>query len=418
MAQEQYLSTQEACAALSISAPTLYAYVSRGLIRSESAGGKTRARRYAQEDVQRLKDRKELRRDPTKIATLTADALHWGTPLLESAITLIDAGQLYYRGQNVVELVRTRQVEDIAGFIWLDDLEIGRASLFSAPQSKLVKLTKTARTVARITRGFTPLERFQTILPIVAADDVAAYDRRPRSIARTGAGLLQALALVATGQDSFHETIAQTLQQGWVSKEPAAATLFNTALILCADHELNVSSFTARCVASAHATAYSVVLAGLAALQGVRHGGQTGQVEALLREVDTPKQARPVISDRLRRGESIPGFGHRLYLDGDPRAKLLMAQLGKAYARSPALTLAQSVVAQMRRIMGEHPTGEHPTIDFALVVLANVLKLPPGTAIALFALGRTIGWIGHAIEQYQADRLIRPRARYVGKMPG
>ncbi len=356
-----------------------------------------------------------MRRDPTKPATLTADALHWGTPLLESAITLIDAGQLYYRGQNVVELVRTQQVEDIAEFIWLDDLEIGRASLFSTPQSKLaklVKLTETARTVTRMTRGLTPLERFQAILPVVAAGDVAAYDMRPRSIARTGARLLPALALVATRQDSFHETIALTLQQGWVSNEPAAAVLFNTALILCADHELNVSSFTARCVASAHATPYSVVLAGLAALQGVRHGGQTGQVEALLREVDSPKQAKMVISDRLRRGESIPGFGHRLYPDGDPRAKLLMAQLGKVYSRSPALSLAKSIVAQMRRI-----TGEHPTIDFALVVLANVLKLPSGTALALFALGRTIGWIGHAIEQYQTERLTRPRARYVGKMP-
>ena len=346
MPSKHYLTTKEVCAELEITAPTLYAYVSRGLIRSESAGGKTRVRRYAQEDVQRLKERKELRRDPTKLTKLTADALHWGTPLLDSAISLIDDGQLYYRGQNVVDLAKSCKVEDVAGLIWLDDLEVGGTSLFP---SEPLKLPKPVGSVARTIKNLTPLERFQVSLPILAADDVAAYDRRPPSIARTGARLLSLLILIATDQDSSQETIAQTLQNGWVPDAPCTASLFNAALILCADHELNVSSFTARCVASAHATPYSAVLAGLAALQGVRHGGQTGQVEALLREVDTPKAARSVISDRLRRGESIPGFGHRLYPYGDPRAKLLMAQLGKAYARSPALSLARSVHSRQRR---------------------------------------------------------------------
>ena len=253
MPSKHYLTTKEVCAELEITAPTLYAYVSRGLIRSESAGGKTRARRYAQEDVQRLKDRKELRRDPTKLTKLTAEALHWGTPLLDSAISLIDDGQLYYRGHNVADLAKSYDVEDVAGLIWLDDLESGQRSLF--PTSALT-LSKIVGTLVRTTQILPPLERFQAILPFIAVDDVAAYDTRPEAVARTGARLLRFLALIATEQKRTNASLAQTLQQGWVPDDLQAATLFNLALILCADHELNVSSFTARCVASAKSSPY------------------------------------------------------------------------------------------------------------------------------------------------------------------
>ena len=409
MPSTHYLTTQEVCVELGITAPTLYAYVSRGLIRSESAGGKTRARRYAKEDVQRLKERKELRRDPATLTKLTAEALHWGTTLLDSAITLIDAGNLFYRGYNVADLVKAYDVEAVVGLIWLENVEAGRNGLFSASP---LSLSKTIRAVARTAQALPPLERFQAVLPFIAQEDLRAYDIRPQAVARAGARLLQYLALVATEQERTQASLAQTLQQGWAPNDSRAVALFTLALILCADHELNVSSFTARCVASAQATLYSAVLAGLSALLGVRHGGQTGQVEAFLREVQTPKRARTVLADRLRRGEAIPGFGHRLYPEGDPRARLLLKQLGKRYAGSPALALATGVVSQAHKM-----TGEHPTIDFALVALANALQLASGSALTIFALGRTIGWTGHAIEQYKADRLIRPRAQYIGKVP-
>ena len=300
-------------------------------------------------------------------------------------------------------------MEDVAGLIWLGDIDMERGDIFQRePQT----LSKSIRLVARTAQSLAPLARLQAVLPLLAESDVAAYDKRPGAVARTGARVLKTFALVATAKEKTSLSMAQTLQQGWAADSPQSADLFKFALILCADHELNVSSFTARCVASAHATPYSAVLAGLAALQGVRHGGQTGQVEALLREVQVPKQAKARISGRLRRGESIPGFGHRLYPDGDPRATLLLKQLGKTYSKSSELALAKAVVSQAHKI-----TGEHPTIDFALVALSNVLQLPAGTALAIFALGRTIGWIGHVIEQYQTDRLIRPRARYVGRIP-
>jgi citrate synthase len=136
------------------------------------------------------------------------------------------------------------------------------------------------------------------------------------------------------------------------------------------------------------------------------------QVEPFLREVGTPRRAQTTIANRLKRGEQLPGFGHRLYPEGDPRGRALLELTTKMYPDSPATALAHAVIEQAR-----HVIGESPTIDFALAVLVSVLHLPPSAAPALFALGRTIGWIGHAIEQYQLDQLIRPRARYVGPAP-
>jgi citrate synthase len=268
------------------------------------------------------------------------------------------------------------------------------------------------RRLSELMTDLAPVERFQLILPMAATEDVAAYDLQPRAVAHTGVRILRLLTLIAVGRGKSERDLVRTLQEGWVPHNPAAASLLRAALVLCADHELNVSAFTARCVASADATPYAVVIAGLAALQGAKHGGYTDQVEAFLSEVATPERASTVITHRLKRGERVPGFGHQLYPDGDPRAKALFALTMKACPKDTAIELGKAVATQVQRTI-----GQQPTIDFALAILASALHLPPGSALALFALGRTIGWIGHAIEQYQLDQLIRPRARYVGPAP-
>lgn len=410
MAGKQYLTAQEAAEALSVSAPTLYAYVSRGLIRSEPIEGSKRARRYLREDVERLGERKELRRNP---ATAAAKALHLGMPVLDSAITLIAAGHLYYRGHDAVSLATTHSVEQVAALLWLGQLEADTVTLFGAAEQKLpARCFAMQRRLSELMRDLAPIERFQLILPMAATEDVAAYDLHPHAVAHTGARILRLLTLIAVGRGKSEHDLVRTLQDGWVPDNPAAASLLRAALVLGADHELNVSAFTARCVASANATPYAVVIAGLAALQGAKHGGYTDQVEAFLTEVATPERAVTVITHRLKRGERVPGFGHQLYPEGDPRATALLALTTKTCPKDAAIALGKAVTTHMQRTI-----GQHPTIDFALAILANALHLPPGSALALFALGRTIGWIGHAIEQYQLDQLIRPRARYSGPAP-
>jgi citrate synthase len=209
------------------------------------------------------------------------------------------------------------------------------------------------------------------------------------------------------------DSIATVLQAGWAPGRPEVAGPIGAALILAADHELNVSAFTARCVASANGSPWDVVSAGLAALKGSRHGGHTERVEALFREAGTAEGARRVLADRLRRGEPIPGCGHSLYPDGDPRGAALLAMAVEIAPGAPQVELALAMASAYRDLI-----HEHPTIDHGLVALSRALGLPDHTPLALFALGRTIGWIGHAIEQYAANKMIRPRAAYVGEMPG
>lgn len=392
-----WLTSDEASKRLGVNLPTLYAYVSRGLVRSSPAPGKTRAKRYAREDVERLRGRAEQRRDPQKAVER---ALHWGVPLLESSITLITGDHLYYRGHDVCELARTKSIEEVASLVWLGTFQSDVAA------------TDLHVVAGGRAEGLPFITRAQSMLPLVAARDPLALDLRPRSVAQTGWRILNLLASVAVASSDLAGTIDETLRRHWAGRVPHSAELIRAALIVCADHELNVSSFTARCVASAGANPYSVVVAGLAAIEGPKHGGMTARVETMFNELRRARDLKRAIADRLRRGEPLFGFGHPLYEDGDPRAKLIFEMLQKRYAKSAEVKVALAIVRAAVEIR-----GEQPTIDFALVALAQALRLPSGAAITLFALGRTIGWIGHAIEQYSRDEIIRPRAKYVGEMP-
>jgi citrate synthase len=154
------------------------------------------------------------------------------------------------------------------------------------------------------------------------------------------------------------------------------------------------------------------VLAGLAALEGSKHGGISARIESMLASLRRVRSLQTGVIDRLRRGERVDGFGHALYRAGDPRATELLRQMRERYSRSAELAFVMEAAAA-----GTSATREHPNVDFALAALARVLRLPDGSALTIFALGRTIGWIGHAIEQYETAQLIRPRAKYVGPPP-
>jgi citrate synthase len=150
----------------------------------------------------------------------------------------------------------------------------------------------------------------------------------------------------------------------------------------------------------------------LAAIQGIRHGGMVARVEALLREIPSPAMTERLLADRLKRGEALPGFGHQLYPQGDPRARLLLDRIAALDPNSETIALARSIEASAYALI-----QEKPTIDFALAMLARALHLPENSGATLFALGRTAGWIAHAREQYRLEELIRPRAKYNGPVP-
>lgn len=390
----EWIDGKTATRLLGVSRATLYAYVSRGHVRSEPVPGKPRERRYAREDLERLRLRAEERRNPEKAA---AHALRWGVPILESAITLIAGGALYYRGHDARVLARERSLEEVASLIWTGTFD---ADIFDTPLHVVAGTASTA--------DLPFISRAQSILPLVSVRDPLAFDLRPHAVAQTGWRIVNLLVSVAAQSKELEETVEDTLAKAWAPQSKVAPKILRAALIASADHELNVSAFTARCVASAASNPYAVVLAGLAALEGTKHGGATERVAALWDELRRARDVRKTLSERLRRGESVDGFGHPLYPDGDPRATLLLDLLPK----SKELTFARTFTAA-----AEAALGEAPTLDFGLVAVERVLALPRGSALALFAIGRTIGWIAHAIEQYSQNAMIRPRAKYVGEKP-
>ena len=404
-----WLDADEAVQTLGVSRATLYAYVSRGRIRSEAAPGGDRRRRYARDDIERLLARSRERRNPEKAAE---QALHWGLPILESAITLIADERIYYRGHDAGVLARERSVADVAALLWTgaaDGSALGPPTAMdggSAVNAGSNLRPPRAAATPRLREGMPFIAAAQSALALASADDPLAYDLRPHTVAQTGWRIVWLLTRLAAGGGRAGETVDATLAYAW--EAPRAADLIRAALIACADHELNVSTFTARCVASAGASPYNVAIAGLAALGGTKHGGATARVDASWDTLRQMGSLRAAFAERLRRGEVIEGFGHPLYRGGDPRASLVLAMLPKG----KTTTFAREVAAAAKAVI-----GEAPTVDFALVALARALGLPNGSALTLFAIGRTIGWIGHAIEQYEANAIIRPRAKYVGATP-
>ncbi len=401
MNSRRYMTSTEAASALNVSPSTLYAYVSRGMIRSEESGEGRRKRLYRSEDIERLKARKRARRNP---GWAVKRALHTGDPILESAITLITDERLFYRGRDATILAANESFERVAALIWTNDKRFSFPIFSNTYQrdyrESWLKLKK-----------LKPVERFQTLLPLAEADDLAALDLRRDTVAATGMRILWFMTGVATGEDPMGG-IAQALRRAWAPEIDGAAELINTTLVLFADHELNVSTFTVRCAASAGTTPYSAVCAGLAALRGYKHGAASERVEALFQEAESIGSVERAIANRLRIGEKIPGFGHAVYRDVDPRASLLLRKLEDRFPGSKDLLLAREIIEQAHRLV-----PDRYNIDLALTALVRVLNMPEGSAMALFALGRTAGWIGHAIEQYERDQLIRPRARYTGLRP-
>ncbi len=395
-----FLSAKEAAAELSISLPTLYAYVSRGFIRSE-AGGEARMRRYRADDVRALKSR---RAPPSETAGMNEKALDWGVPVLESAITAIDDMGMIYRGVPALALAESASFESVATLLW----EAEGDPFAAAPPT----VSQDIADVMRKMQSAPAVDRAMVMLTMANGLDAAAFNRSKEGRLATAARIVRLTTAAIVGAPVSGAPVHRQIIDAWApsligAKKEAAADLLRRALVLLADHELNASTFTVRVAASTGVNLYDAVIAGLCAVKGPRHGG-VGISAARL--VDALAEGDPVsvVRERLEMGERLPGFGHQLYrLAGDPRAKSLLASLTSAPTR-----LLKDAPAAV-----EAATGQLPNIDYALAVMCRTLGLPPGSELTLFALGRTAGWIAHAIEQYEQGGLIRPRARYVGPAP-
>jgi citrate synthase len=394
---ELYLSAREASAELAISPATLYAYVSRGLIRSEPSPD-SRSHRYRAEDIRGLKERRTPTVEPHGFKSFDPEL-----PVMDSAIATITEQGAIYRGVNCVDLAEKDTLEHAATLLW-DVTGVDPFAPDNCPH-----LSDEMRAIAEAARRAAPIDRAIAVLALAAGADPGAFTRAPEGRAMVGARILRLLVATMLNTAPSAEPLHLQIARAWAPDHKHAPDLIRRALVLLADHELNASTFTVRCAASTGLNLYDSIIAGLVALKGPMHGG-AGVLASRLVKTLIDQDPEPVIRERVALGERFAGFGHGVYKRGDPRAMSLLNALTRAGA---ARTFTKEVPDRIAEA-----TGEFVNIDYALAVLAHSLRLAAGSELTLFAMARAVGWIAHASEQLQYGRLIRPRARYVGPAPG
>ncbi|GAA2611349.1 citrate synthase family protein [Paractinoplanes durhamensis] len=399
-----FLTTEQVADRLGVKPATVYAYVSRGMLPSRrNAEGKGSL--FEKPDVDAFV---ASRRRPT-------------TPGIQTGITLIKDGSLFYRGRDACVLARTASYEAVATLLWTGDLE--HADLVPNPdlQNLAAQVIQPLPAVARTT------DRLRVIVAAAAAADPLRFDTTPAAVVATGRTMLATMVAVlrrARTLEEVHGTPFVRLRDDqaarpekglagmlWhrLSPDDADYDLLNAALILLADHDLAASTLAARVAASTRAHPYAVVSAGLAALDGPLHGAASGLAYAMLADAINTDDPVGTITSRQRSGGAVPGFGHPLYPDGDPRATTLMEMIGEG----PVKETAERMIDAMRT-----RAGVHPNIDFTLAVLALTHGMPADAGETIFAVGRTAGWLAHALEEYE-DRpsRFRPSGVYSGRSP-
>jgi citrate synthase len=407
----EWIGAAEAADRLGIKPASLYAYVSRGLLtRRRDADG--RASIFDAVEIEELARKGRPRRPVT------------GSELIiETAVTEISDSTLRYRGLDATWLATHRSFEDVAKLLWTGALPgMDPAAGIPAPPAPGWRATPEALAAgtaaqAALPAGTLPLERLQVIVPALAATDQFRLQLDRPAVIAAGKALIAGMAEAlpapaglpapADPEISVAGRLAARLCTGPVP--PGLTDVLSVAMVLLADHELAASTLAARVAASMRADPYAVVATGLGAMGGALHGGAALGAELMLNSAASPAEVPRVVGDLLRRGERLPGFGHFVYTDGDPRANLLLAAITDFAADSPTLAVARAVTAEVQR-----RALPKPNIEFALAVLGGVAGMTRGAGEAIFAIARTVGWLAHALEEYERNIPIRPRGIYTG----
>ncbi len=354
-----------------------------------------------------------------------------GVVATSSAICHLDGarGVLAYCGHDIHDLAEHATFEEVCYLLWHRRLPT-RAELGDL-QSQLASARPLSEPLRRMIRSLPPgntMDALRTLTSALAHFDPQAGDSSPaaryRQAVRLTAQLgsvVAACGRVAAGRSPVEPDPALghaanfLLMLGGERPGAAAARAFDVALILHADHELNASTFAARVTAATLSDVYSAVVAGIGALKGPLHGGANAAVMKLLTEIGedaADERVERVIRDMLARKVKVPGFGHRVYRTEDPRAthlRRMSRELGGRTGRTRLHEMSRRIEAVMKEA-----TQIDANVDFYSASTYALLGIPVDLFTPIFAVSRVAGWTAHVLEQYANNRLIRPRAEYVG----
>jgi citrate synthase len=361
-----------------------------------------------------------------------------------SGICQVDGehGKLYYRGYEIADLAGALSFEDVTALLWRGELPTAAesaefASRLQAARGLPSPVIDLLQTLPRDTH---PLDALRTGVSLAATRDPDVRSNEPEANLRKAFRLMNlvpetaaAWQRIRTGRSpvsapgaASHAAYFLELLDG-KAPTPEVARVLDLVLTLHADHELNASTFAARVGVATLTDLHSAIVAAVATLKGPKHGGANEDVLAMLLEIGEPARAERYVESRLgaRAGLSrqergnpqvrVPGFGHRVYKVDDARARVLrgMAKsMAEATGREKLFEVAERVYDAMRA-----RTSLPVNVDFFSAVVYDALGIPPDFCTSIFATGRVAGWCAHALEQYADNRLIRPRADYIGAAP-
>lgn len=341
--------------------------------------------------------------------------------------SIIDA-TLCYRGYTIEDLAENSTFEEVVYLLWNDRLpKADELSSFGkelsaclALEPELVELLKKFPT-----ENVHPMAWLRSAVSTLSLWDANAQstdraDQQKVAMSLTGrmGSLVALFQRLREGKDyvapKADKTVAWNFLYMLKGEEPQAEAVkvFDTCLILHADHELNCSAFTTRVVASSLSDIYSAITAGIGALKGPLHGGANEQVMRTLMEIGSADKAQDWVNNALANKEKIMGFGHRVYKNGDPRAKIL-----RGMSKSLSELTGNGKFYEMSEILDNTVTSEKgllPNVDFYSATVYYSMGIPLDLYTPIFATSRVSGWLSHVFEQYDQNRIYRPRGDWKG----
>ncbi|RKR75764.1 citrate synthase [Frondihabitans australicus] len=413
------LTTAQAAARLGVKPQTLYAYVSRGVISSERGDeGST----FDALEVEALSDSRGARaRRASAVAGSTTrgqEPAHRpaepGRPMMviDSPITLLTGDDLYFRGRRATDLAREGGFERAIEILW----QTGADPAHLTPDRQVVSRARAAGDLLGPSARL--IDRLALTVQIAASYDPFRDDLDPVAVFAAARRLLAELvaALPLRGEPAAPEApLAHHLWPRLSADAPSGdeLRLLDGALILMMDHDLATSTLAARAAASARANPYASLSAALGAVDSAQHGAASTAAVSLLRESLESGGPERALAARIRADRGLPGFGHVIYRERDPRAEFVFEALG----RLPRFRVAAAGAARLSAIVRSR-LPRPANVDLALAAFAVGGGFPDDAGQVIFAVARTAGWIAHVVDEYaQVPLRMRPESRYVGPAP-